>query len=208
MIHPPRTVESLLEALGAEAEFRDDLLGDMAEEFSLRAAYDGIAAARRWYWCEAARTTPHLLRNWLRGLRAPDVARLGGVVLTSYVLVGMLTFFVLITARSVMVGIGIAPSREVLSQDATVMLVVGTIVGVWSALASGYVSAWLNERAPLASALSLGAIWSVAGLALTASRGPLGWNGVLAPVVLVLGTTAGGILRVSASLRSRRTIQR
>ena len=44
---PPKTAEPLLEALGAEPEFRDALLGDLTEELAIRAAYDGERAARR-----------------------------------------------------------------------------------------------------------------------------------------------------------------
>lgn len=40
-----RAVERLLEALGAEPEFRDALLGDLTEELAIRAAYDGERAA-------------------------------------------------------------------------------------------------------------------------------------------------------------------
>ncbi|HEX7242371.1 MAG TPA: permease prefix domain 2-containing transporter, partial [Longimicrobiaceae bacterium] len=58
---PPRTAERLLEALGAEPELRDALLGDLAEDFATRAADQGERAARRRYWREALRAAPYLL---------------------------------------------------------------------------------------------------------------------------------------------------
>jgi hypothetical protein len=93
MTQPPRTprkAELLLEALGARSDFRDALLGDLAEEHAVRAERDGAAAARRWYYREAIRAAPYLLRDWSRHLRARDVAHLAGIALTSLVFVEVL----------------------------------------------------------------------------------------------------------------------
>lgn len=83
MIAPPVTVERLLEALSTKTDFRDNILGDLAEEFALLLEREGAAAARRWYYRESIRTTPHLLRDWARGLRAPDVRHLADIVIIS-----------------------------------------------------------------------------------------------------------------------------
>lgn len=61
---------------------------------------------------------------------------------------------------------------------------------------------WLDERAPLASAVALGLVWSVDSfdvslLASGAHATPL-WYRLTEPVVLMLGTTLGGVLRVRA----------
>jgi hypothetical protein len=77
MIAPPITVERLLEALGTKTDFRDGLLGDLAEEFALRAEREGAPATRRWYYRESIRATPHLLRDWARGLRVSACTSLG-----------------------------------------------------------------------------------------------------------------------------------
>ena len=45
MIRPPRVAEAVLESLGAQPEFRDDVLGDLAEELAIRAGWDGERAA-------------------------------------------------------------------------------------------------------------------------------------------------------------------
>lgn len=73
----PRAAERLLEGLGADAEYREALLGDLAEEYATRLAYDGPGAARRWYRREALRVAPHLLRDWTRRLRWRGAARRG-----------------------------------------------------------------------------------------------------------------------------------
>ena len=44
---------------------RDVVLGDFEEEFRTRTARDGVGAARRWYWRQACRSTPHHLRRQL-----------------------------------------------------------------------------------------------------------------------------------------------
>ena len=47
MIAPPLTAERLLEGLSAKTDFRDGILGDLAEEYAERVASDGDEAARR-----------------------------------------------------------------------------------------------------------------------------------------------------------------
>ncbi|HEU4565169.1 MAG TPA: permease prefix domain 2-containing transporter [Gemmatimonadaceae bacterium] len=64
---PP--AEALLRAIGAEPAFAEAVLGDLAEEYALRASRDGEAAARWWYAREALRSTPHLIRSAARHAR-------------------------------------------------------------------------------------------------------------------------------------------
>src|SRR5687768_15018828 len=84
----PRLTETMLLALGADTEFRNDVLGDLAEEFELRASYDEVAA-RRWYNREALRVAPYLLRNWWRMLQKRDVGYFAGVLArTALIIIG------------------------------------------------------------------------------------------------------------------------
>ena len=80
----PRRVEALLQSLGADPEFADDVLGDLAEEFEVRCRWDGALAARRWYYREAVRTAPHLLRDWRRRFRLRDTAPLTWALLAGF----------------------------------------------------------------------------------------------------------------------------
>ena len=48
MTLPPRAVESLLTGLGATADYRDAVLGDLTEEFAQRVRDDGLGSARAW----------------------------------------------------------------------------------------------------------------------------------------------------------------
>lgn len=86
-IDSPPLPERVLLALGVDPDFAEAVLGDMAEEYALRAARDGIGAARWWYSREVLRSAPHFLRSWFRYAsryeRLRLAAFLGGLVLTS-----------------------------------------------------------------------------------------------------------------------------
>ena len=94
MTAPPRTIERLLAGLGAKPDFRNAVLGDLAEEFASRVEADGIESATRWYRREAVRAVPHLLRSWLRGARLGDIGHIAGVIATAYT--GMLITFAIL----------------------------------------------------------------------------------------------------------------
>lgn len=87
--------ERLLQALGADPDFAEGVLGDLAEEYAFRAARDGISAARWWYSLEVLRSAPHFLRSWFRYAIRYERARLavflGGLVLTAVVVLGALS---------------------------------------------------------------------------------------------------------------------
>jgi hypothetical protein len=90
----PRSLpERLLLRLHADPAFAEAVLGDLEEEYALRAAQHGGRAARRWYAREALRSAPHLVRNSVsrrlsylsareRSLIAAYVA--AGILLTSF----------------------------------------------------------------------------------------------------------------------------
>jgi len=79
-------IASWLVYLFAPAEQAEAIVGDMLEEFSNRAERSGVAAARRWYWREAVRTTVHLAAAGISS--APwltAAAVVGGFLLIRYV---------------------------------------------------------------------------------------------------------------------------
>lgn len=83
--------ERLLQSLGAEHDFAEAVLGDLAEEYAIRTARDGAAAARRWYAREALRSAPHLVWSWFQHASRYDRARLtamlAGIAFTLAILV-------------------------------------------------------------------------------------------------------------------------
>jgi hypothetical protein len=83
--------ERALLALGGDAIFITDLLGDLSEEYTHRAAHDGVPAARFWYLREMVRSTPHLVWNAVRHGTPSARARLGATILAVVVTFSILT---------------------------------------------------------------------------------------------------------------------
>jgi hypothetical protein len=207
MIAPPRTTERLLAGLGAKPDFRNAVLGDLAEEFASRVDTDGIESATRWYRREAARAVPHLLGSWLRGVRLGDVGHIAGVIATAYtgmvITFGILGGAIIGVVRTLGYQGDLLPSLPILASTAflSCMMLFG---GVWGAVA-GYLSAWLDSRAPLVTAATFGALILLAQfVARHVFGGPLlapypTWYLTGAPFLAFVGTIVGGILRVRAS---------
>jgi hypothetical protein len=84
--------ERVLLALGGEPAFIADLLGDLSEEYTYRAARDGVYAARLWYVREMVRSTPHLVWNAIRHGTPSARARLAASILAVVVTFSVLTF--------------------------------------------------------------------------------------------------------------------
>lgn len=211
---PPRRIELLLEALDAQSDFRDALIGDLAEEFALRADRDGAAAARRWYYREAVRVSPHLLRNCVRGFHRRDVAHVASVVGLSYVCTATIGWFIFLTVNSAMRALGVSFDSidRFLTHPFPTAVVIGLLLaGSTGAVTGGYIAAWLDRRAPVVSAMALGLAWTGIALASNAivsgAPTPLavpGWYRFAAVAVVITGTSAGGVLRVCTSRSSSR----
>lgn len=198
---PPRTAERLLEALGAEPEFRDALLGDLTEDFATRAAYGGERAARRWYWREALRVAPYLLRSWARLLRARDAARLAGLVGATFCLVGVGLWGMLAGVEVMVEGMAgptTFPWHD--PQPGTLTLGVMLLGYVAVATAGGWMASRHEERAPAVAALAFGIPWAVLALVFPApGRAELPTWYLFGLVAAVLtGAMLGGLHRISA----------
>ena len=83
--------ERALLALGCDPAFIADLLGDLSEERTHRAAHDGVAAATFWYVHEMVRSTPHLVWNAIRHGTPSARTRLAGSILAVVVTFSVLT---------------------------------------------------------------------------------------------------------------------
>ncbi|MGA8152030.1 MAG: permease prefix domain 2-containing transporter [Terriglobales bacterium] len=82
---PPR-LASWLVSLFAPAEEAESIPGDLVEEFSLLVSRSGTAAARRWYWRQAVKSTIHLFGNGVRGAPWSTLAYVtGGFLLLRFV---------------------------------------------------------------------------------------------------------------------------
>jgi len=215
MTAPPRFLEQLLASLGATPAFREPLLGDLAEEFALRAARDGTQAARGWYRREALRSAPHLLHDGVRHLRARDLVHLAGVVLSAWVLLATVVLLVALPLASAALramGVDVASlltfdagRMRWLPWQSPALAAAALTLGLLMAAAGGRIAGALHGRAPLVGALALGATWTTLGLvAGTFGAGIPLWYRVAAPTVSLAGATMGGLLAVRAlSARGR-----
>ena len=204
MTSPPRTIERLLSGLGAQPDFRNAVLGDLAEEYALRVENDGIDSAVRWYRREAMRAVPHLLRSWLRGVHARDVGHVAGVITTAYT--GMVLTFGLLAGAIIGVAstlgyrgpqmplVSIIGSGALLSGMMLLSLIMGTT--------AGYLAAWIDSRTPLVSAATFGALILFVQLTMQFAFGgptvglfPV-WYRAGAPILGCVGAVVGGVLRV------------
>lgn len=206
MIAPPRTIESLLEALGAEAPFRDGVLGDLAEEYASRIEHDGASSARRWYRHEALRVAPHLLWNWLWRLRAHGVANLVGVIVMSYAALLSLGLVSGSIVYGVLKLVG-APTEYQLPWAnplaASLLFGASLALGILVTMLGGYFAAWFGSEAALASAVAFGVVWSLAdglGMLLLMHRFPI-WYRISVPVDILVGAVLGGLIRVRGAAR-------
>lgn len=189
----PHAAELILQALGAETDFRDAVIGDLAEEFALRVRFDGPVAARRWYYRESTRVAPYLLRDWCRNLRWSTVAYFANVVSWSLVSVVALELVLWRSVRGFVRFLQGAPLDAFpLSAGFTALMLSWTLV---NGAFAGYVAARIGRRAPLPSALLLGVtlpglmIWS--GLHMVPS-----WFLTANVTAMIAGTIAGGVVRV------------
>jgi hypothetical protein len=197
----PRGAERLLEALGADRDLRDSVIGDLAEEFEIRLQWDGPGAARRWYYRESLRVAPYLLRDWWRGLRWRHIGYFASVVLLS-------SLCAIALDASLRLGVnGLLLQTKGVSLDAVptsagfvaLMLAWTLIDGAFA----GYVAARIGHRAPLPSALLVALAWM--GLMIRS-----GWHTVppwflaMNVTMMVAGTMAGGAVPALRSARAAR----
>lgn len=127
---PPKTASALvaehvLLALGGDSAFIADLLGDLSEEYTHRAAHDGVYAARRWYVREVVRSAPHLVWDAVRHGTPSARARLATSILAVVVTFSVLTLAWLTRngpPASLVVGPGMGPDGIVINNVGPVRL--------------------------------------------------------------------------------------
>jgi len=198
---PPRTWEALLDGFGASRPYAQDLIGDLAEEFALRAERDGRRSARTWYRNQTLRSVPHLFIDWFRAARRRDYARVLTAVWIAYfcaIVIGVMAFALL---GSVTTTVG--HPLPLFANPAVIAFVVAMI----GALACGYIVAALSRDAPLIATLAFVVLVSVINLAGAAAAALHLWNLprpissiTVVAVWLVMGPS-GALLRMTTAGR-------
>ena len=205
MIAPPRWIERILSACGAEPRYRDGLLGDLAEEFTIRVEEQGVRVARRWYRREALRSVPHLLLSCLRGVRALDLARL--LAVTALVVIAT-RLAGIATQLAIVMPLGVHPDSLAIVNVAWRDVVTEMVVLKWVALFlmrsttvfGGFVAASLYPRSRIAGAFGVACVLSGSLAWLLASKWTIAPSAIIVLPVLNAGLVMiGGVLRVLVS---------
>ena len=206
---PPRLAERVLEAFIGDEKVADDVLGDLAEEWSERVEREGAHRASWWYWKQVARSVAHLLRVPGRGSgsgRGDAVA-----VVVALVLVGVPVF--LVTAWAGMMtsigGLATAMFSAASSDGGETLPLTRTAPAIWAGrallasgvcgLMGGWVTGRLARRAAMVRVSLLAGLCVPAGLTLqilAPSEWPA-WYGLGLPAVLAVATLAGGLIAIA-----------
>lgn len=210
MSRPP-FAERLLLGFLTDPALGDAILGDLTEEWRTRITRDGRMSAGLWYWGQAIRTMPHLLRDWCVNATGRDVRlRLAGIL-------GVFGIAALPAAAAhVMANIHLAVARVMLgslsASDGGMPLTLNWLeiagvplaVSAVCALAGAYVLGSRSRIAPLVSVCWLGAAWIAVSAALPLALRWPSWYFVAFPAVLAVATASGGLLAMLRPLHAAR----
>jgi hypothetical protein len=198
----PPFAERLLLGFLTDPALGDAILGDLAEEWRTRTTHDGRAAADLWYWGQAIRTMPHLLRDWCVNATRRDVRlRLAGIL----VVFGIAAFPA--ATAHVMANLSLGVAQVMLgslsaASDGGMPLTLNWLeiagiplaISATCALAGAYVLGSRTWIAPLVSVSWLGAAWIAVAAALPLALRWPSWYFVAFPAVLAVATASGGLL--------------
>lgn len=171
---PPRLAQWLLGGLVAGRD-REVLLGDLAEEFSLRVHSSG--AGGFWYWGQVLRSVPVVV--WSSVRQGRWILTLA-VALGAYIAAGIVEFF----ATGTLSGF--------LSPDSPMHTAASLCIGLATILAGGYVAARIRPGADKAMGI-LVAFAVVALMAAQVGNVPL-WYQVAFLVAGPFSSVAGGVI--------------
>jgi hypothetical protein len=169
-VQPPPSAELFATALIADRELREEVLGDLTEEYHHLSASASPPPATRWYWSQLLRSAIPLStmavsrggrRGWTRHLFA--------------VLAGSATMYVILTLGAILNGrlrgVILNPVSPWASQALSfgdplfgtlpplwLTAATSVVVAVLAGIVSSYVAASVGRRSPLAPAMTLCAI--------------------------------------------------
>ena len=210
-MNPPPFAERLLLGLLTDPALADAVLGDLTEEWRTRVTRDGRMAATLWYWRQAIRTMPHLLRDWCVNATRRDVRRrLAGILLVfgiaaiPAVATHLITNMNLVVAQVMLGSLSAVDGGMPLTLNWLEIAGIPLSVSAIGALAGAYVLGSRSRVAPLVSVFWLGAVWIAVSAALPlALRWPT-WYVVALPAVLAIATACGGMLAMLRPLHAGR----
>jgi hypothetical protein len=174
----PRVATCLLKCLLPPTD-REVVLGDLIEEYAIRARSDPASTVDRWYWGQVYRSIPQA--QWSAIRRGGAVTTLG-TALAAFIAAGALE------------SAGLAALSRVLVMDANQPTALSVIVGLATIVLGGYVAAWIRPGA--AHALAGIEMIAVVILMVTMSGSAPLWYGLTFLIIGPLAACAGGTLRI------------
>lgn len=109
----------------APAPYRDAVLGDLIEEYALRAESASPLSASRWFWSQACRSIPSMVWSSLRSqLRSPDWLVSMSIAMSVYIVMGMLKY-----AADLTISRLVAPQQATYIVLAPVVFLTATSIG-------------------------------------------------------------------------------
>ena len=178
---PPATW--LLERVVPERN-REAVLGDLTEEYRLRAPSASPFAVSRWYWGQVCGTISHVLWTYVRG---GEWLLTLGIAVGAYLAAGTIEF------------VGTVTIARLFALEAEAFIVVSLIVGLTTMVLGGYFAAWIRPAA--APAVAGIAFIVVAVLMMTMSDSEPFWYALAFLIVGPLASLAGGALCVTFHLK-------
>ena len=173
---PPRLANWLLRCF-VSAMDREEIIGDLAEEFSFR--IQSSCSCRSWYWGQTLRSIPPMA--W-QAVRQGHWIRTFLAALGAYIAAGLLEF-----AADAALG-------KTLNPESLLHTVLSLIVGLATMVAGGYLAARLRPGAERLMSAMIGVAVTVL-LAAKVGDAPL-WYGLAFLIAGPLASLAGGALIV------------
>ena len=173
---PSRLATWLLERVLPDRD-RDAILGDLFEEYELRARSITPKMVSRWYWGQVCGSIPGIVRGSVA--RGRSLLTLG-VAIGAYIAAGALEFA------------GTMAISKLLKPDASVYTVISLVVGLTTMVIGGYFATWIRPGADIVLAGIVMIVVAVLMMTMTGSE-PL-WYGLTFLVVGPLAALAGGAL--------------
>lgn len=208
MSRPP-FAERLLRGLMPDPALEDAVLGDLTEEWRTRLDRDGRVAAGRWYWGQAIRTMPHLLRDWCvnttgrdAGLRLASILGVFQIAALPAAVTHVMANTDLAVARLMLGSLSAVDGGTPLTLNWLEIAGIPLAVSAACALAGAYLLGSRSRVAPLVSVFWLGAAWIAASAALSLALAWPWWYVAALPAVVAVATAFGGGLAMLRPLRA------